>query len=431
MNANRGPYSALFAQRFQLPCRPLEGSVQLIFHWAVDDVLGDPASGPHAGPNVAGVYINGVPLNISGGNRLSQTTVSVSVPASILNPGANWLYVYMRDAGCGISGVIYSATLRGVCPSCAQDNEQVWNKCLPSTPSAVIDCAPPTPWNFLAAQSTDDFVATYTGLVNTVEWWGTLSHPSQRFRRFQINFYPQDPDCTPPYGNPIYSACVYAYSRFAGYDCNGKRVWKFTAHLPPPYFNQVAGQKYWLMINEIDSESIRPGRTDFEWSGHSACNSCDDGPQVCNCAAIKFTVENGVVFVNPVLGCQGEVTDLAWALRWRTLIRFVGDMSTLRSALVSIRLPDGGPVLESQPIILRDPQDSDGDVPFLLTSLPEGAYELEVSIGGALPIRVPVTLEGGVLEVNLNTLTMGDLNGDGSVDDADLLVVLFNFGAGR
>jgi hypothetical protein len=150
----------------------------------VDDFLGDPASGQYAGPNISGVYINGVPLSISAAGYGSQHVATVSVPSSILNPGANYLYVYMRDAGCGVSGVIYSATLRGVCPACMYDNEQPWNKCLPSTPSAVIDCAPPAPWNMLVAQSTDDFVATYTGLVNTVEWWGTLSHPSQRKRPF-------------------------------------------------------------------------------------------------------------------------------------------------------------------------------------------------------------------------------------------------------
>jgi len=169
VNAFRLDCSALFAQRFDLPCRPLEGSVQLTIHWAVDDFLGDPASGQYAGSNISGVYINGVPLNISGQGISAQSTATVSVPASILNSGANWLYVYVRDTHCGAAGVIYSATLRGVCPACMYDNEQPWNKCLPSTPSAVLFCGTPSQQNALAAIGTDDFVATYTGPVNTVE----------------------------------------------------------------------------------------------------------------------------------------------------------------------------------------------------------------------------------------------------------------------
>ena len=431
VNAFRLDRSALFAQRFDLPCRPLEGSVQLTFHWAVDDFLGDPASGQYAGPNISGVYINGVPLNISGPGYNFQSTATVSVPSSILNPGANYLYVYMRDAGCDVAGVIYSATLRGVCPACMYDNEQPWNKCLPSTPSDVIDCAPPTPWNMLVAQSTDDFVATYTGPVNTVEWWGTLSHPSQRKRPFQIAIYRQDPNCRPPYGLPLYRVCVRAQARPVGYDCNGKRVWHFRAYLPAPYFNQVAGQRYWLMITEIDSASIRPGQTDFEWSGHAACQSCAGDGFYCNCRAIKFTFDGSQVYVNPVQGCQGEITDLAWALRWRTHIKLHTGNNPPHAAHVRVRLPDNGPVLEEHALV-GDADLEEGDAwATLVSSLPEGAYELEVLIDGSLPMSFPITLDGSEVEIDLSNRVLGDLNGDGSVDDADLLVVLFNFGAGR
>jgi len=429
VDANRADRSALFAQRFDLPCRPMEDSVELKFYWAVDDFLGDPASGQYAGPNISGVYINGVPLNISGPGYNFQSTATVSVPSSILNPGANYLYVYMRDAGCDVAGVIYSATLRGVCPDCRFDNEQPWNKCLPSTPSEVIDCAPPTPWNMLVAQSADDFVATYTGLVNTVEWWGTLSHPSQRTRPFQIAIYQQDANCRPPYGLPLYRVCVRAQARPVGYDCNGKRVWHFRAYLPAPYFNQVAGQKYWLMITEIDSQSIRPGQTDFEWSGHAACQSCAGDGFYCNCRAIKFTFDGSQVYVNPIQGCQGEITDLAWALRWRTHIKLLTGNNPPHAARVRIRLPNSGPVLEEQAI--SGDADLDGEAwATLATSLPEGEYELEVLIDGSLPMTFPITLDGSEVEIDLSSRVLGDLNGDGSVDDADLLTVLFNFGAG-
>lgn len=421
--------SILFAQRFALPCRPIEGTVTLTLYWAVDDRLGDPAGGA----NPAGVYINGVALPISGGNGYtSQATATVSVPASILNAGANYLFVYVRDTGCVISGVIYSATIRGLCPSCSYDNEQPWNKCLPSVPSGIIDCAPPTPFNNLVAQSTDDFIATYTGAVNTVEWWGTLSDPAQRHRPFQIAFYPQDPQCRPPYGFPIYRACVIPVAKPAGVDCEGRRVWHFRARLPAPYFQQVAGQKYWLMFLEIDSASVRPGQTDFQWSGHAACNNCANGELVCNCRAIKFTVVNGFVIVNPITGCNGEITDLAWALRWRTRLH-LNFASPLRGAITArLRIPDGA-VVEEHALQIEEYTDDTGAVRYravLDTPLPEGAYELEIFSNGALAKRLSLTVAGEVHEIDADLPYWGDLNGDGSIDDADLLTVLFNFGAG-
>jgi hypothetical protein len=224
--------------------------------------------------------------------------------------------------------------------------------------------------------------------------------------------------------------CVRAQARPVGYDCNGKRVWHFRAYLPAPYFNQVAGQRYWLMITEIDSASIRPGQTDFEWSGHAACQSCAGDGFYCNCRAIKFTSDGSQVYVNPVLGCQGEITDLAWALRWRTHIKLLTGNNPPHAARVRIRLPNSGPILEEQAI--SGDADSDGEAwATLATSLPEGEYELEVLMDGSLPMSFPITLDGSEVEIDLSNRVLGDLNGDGSVDDADLLVVLFNFGAGR
>ncbi|MCX7925172.1 MAG: hypothetical protein N2554_05105, partial [Fimbriimonadales bacterium] len=427
-NPNGEGHTALFAQRFILPCIPADGTVTLTFHWAADDQLGDP---PNGAPNM-GVFINGIPLNIHGGTFSTQSTVTVPVPASILNAGANYLYVYVWEYGCvSPGGVIYSATIRGLCSTCIVENEQPWNRCLPSTPSAVVDCAPPLPYNMLGAQCADDFIATYTGSVNTVEWWGTLSDPAQRHRPFQISIFPRNQPCQRPEGMPIYSVCVRPQATPVGWDCRGKRVWHFRAHLPAPYFQQVAGQAYWLMILEVDSESVRPYQNDFEWSGHAACKDCPNGELVCNCRAIKITLQNNQIQVNPVLGCHGEITDLAWALRWRTRI-VVNTHSPLRSAITArLRIP-GGAVVEERALQVEEYADESGTVRYravLDTPLPEGDYELEVVSNGALALRQQVNLDGGVLEVDGNGMLWGDLNGDGSIDDADLLTVLFNFGA--
>jgi hypothetical protein len=135
--------------------------------------------------------------------------------------------------------------------------------------------------------------------------------------------------------------------------------------------------------------------------------------------------------VNPVQGCQGEITDLAWALRWRTHIKLHTGNNPPHAARVRVRLPDGGPVLEEHALV-GDADLEEGDAwATLVSSLPEGAYELEVLIDGSLPMTFPITLDGSEVEIDLSNRVLGDLNGDGSVDDADLLVVLFNFGAGR
>jgi hypothetical protein len=81
--------------------------------WATDDFLGDQPSYP--GPNPGGVYINGADLGpaFSGpGANQQYTAVAYNVP---LNAGVNSLAVYQRDAGCGIAGLIMSATVYTNC----------------------------------------------------------------------------------------------------------------------------------------------------------------------------------------------------------------------------------------------------------------------------------------------------------------------------
>jgi len=55
--------------------------------------------------------------------------------------------------------------------------------------------------------------------------------------------------------------------------------------------------------------------------------------------------------------------------------------------------------------------------------------KLELVLPGALPRRFDFPAMGGETLLRYEPV-LGDLNGDGHVDDADLLIVLFNFGAG-
>jgi hypothetical protein len=98
--------SALFAQDFTVPEPCCIQHATLTFCWAQDDWLGDLDTFINQG-----VYLNGTALPISGGSYAAETSVVVDV-TGVLHCGVNTLYVYNRDAGCAISGVIYSATFQ-------------------------------------------------------------------------------------------------------------------------------------------------------------------------------------------------------------------------------------------------------------------------------------------------------------------------------
>ncbi|MFO0875046.1 MAG: LamG-like jellyroll fold domain-containing protein [Phycisphaerales bacterium] len=114
------PHSVLYAHPFTVGGSAILGAT-ITLTWAVDDLLGDPVGDPAP----IGAYVNGQALPaLTGGNYASPTTVTTTIPASALVPGANTLYLYQRDLGCGGSGLIYSASIE-VCvapavPSCVE-----------------------------------------------------------------------------------------------------------------------------------------------------------------------------------------------------------------------------------------------------------------------------------------------------------------------
>ncbi|MBK7189720.1 MAG: hypothetical protein IPH86_13835 [bacterium] len=102
--------STLFCAPFDSECA-IADSIRIC--WAADDFLGDVPSFP--GPNPGGIYINGVDLGpaFSGpGSNPQYTAVAYNVPLTV---GANTLSVYQRDAGCGIAGLVLSATVYTDC----------------------------------------------------------------------------------------------------------------------------------------------------------------------------------------------------------------------------------------------------------------------------------------------------------------------------
>jgi hypothetical protein len=108
IDQNRKQRSALYSIPFTVdvpdPC--CIEYAQLDFCWMADDLLGD--GPPFGGPNLFGVYLNGVGLPIVGGDFTTAQRIIIDV-TSTLHCGENRLYVYVRDAGCGVAGTIFSA----------------------------------------------------------------------------------------------------------------------------------------------------------------------------------------------------------------------------------------------------------------------------------------------------------------------------------
>jgi len=105
--------STLYSVPFNVPVPDpccLEAAT-LDFCWMADDILGDPASA--GGPNVLGVYLDGQPMPIAGGNYAVGTRVIVDIK-NYLHCGQNHLYIYNRDLGCAVSGINFSAQINYV-----------------------------------------------------------------------------------------------------------------------------------------------------------------------------------------------------------------------------------------------------------------------------------------------------------------------------
>ncbi|MBX3365351.1 MAG: hypothetical protein KF866_11385 [Phycisphaeraceae bacterium] len=102
------PASALYAVPFNVTTTGIT-SATLTLHWACDDTLGGLLAGA-GDPNQMGVYINGVPVPIAGGSFSSQSSVFNVNVTGLVNTGANTMYLYQRDIGVSVSGLIFSAT---------------------------------------------------------------------------------------------------------------------------------------------------------------------------------------------------------------------------------------------------------------------------------------------------------------------------------
>lgn len=100
--------SVLYAVPFWINTVGITSAI-LNFEGGVDDMLGDWLYG---GPNPDGLYINGVGAGYQyvGFNYAVPTTHTQNI-TGMVNTGQNYLYYYQRDAGYGVSGIIFSGTI--------------------------------------------------------------------------------------------------------------------------------------------------------------------------------------------------------------------------------------------------------------------------------------------------------------------------------
>jgi len=144
--------------------------------------------------------------------------------------------------------------------------------------SRVGNCAEHRPFK---RQALDDWIATVNSPVTKIEWWGTLTNPAQASKMFFVAIYKHDPATNKPaMGSLIAQRCVVPQAVYVGTDCKGMRVFKFTAKFAVGWFNQTAGQHYWLNVSESDKESAKQLVEDFRWSGRRPIK---------NAPAVQFT----------------------------------------------------------------------------------------------------------------------------------------------
>lgn len=113
------PASALYCHTFNVQTCCIQQAI-LNFCWSGDDALGD---GIYGGPNLDGVYINGVPVvpSINTGSYATPTQVGGVNVTALLHCGQNQLQIYNRDAALVVSGIVYTAVIDIV--ECSVPNE--------------------------------------------------------------------------------------------------------------------------------------------------------------------------------------------------------------------------------------------------------------------------------------------------------------------
>ncbi|MBN8645917.1 MAG: hypothetical protein J0L61_11835 [Planctomycetes bacterium] len=304
--------------------------------------------------------------------------------------------------------------------------------------SKVTACTQPQP---TPAVALDDWLCTKTGPILRIGWWGWLSGTAQSQRPFYIAIYREDPANTcRPFPQPIYTACVVPDQvKLVSKSCEfvpgtntNRPIYYLSAKLPTPFTQDgtpTNPQHYFLQISEIDTQSLQFGPEDFRWAGRRPIQVC---PAMQRSAA--------GVFVQPILdACDNIEDDLSFRLFSRSITIVLNPAVAIPGSATISLYPvagTGGDSLPMESLSLNftkitysvDPQRTNTvSVDF---DSPDGNYIMEVRAPGALPQRIPVTLQEGTeyQPSSFFDVFYGDLDGDGFINTNDLAAMLGSFG---
>ncbi len=193
--------------------------------------------------------------------------------------------------------VLVLAALAAACAATAQVPhwDQSWN---PVTKRAAHTSTATMPMGLAMPQiCRDDFVLEAGTSVGRVDWWGTEDGTVTQF----IIISNCNHNCTPK--AQITNEVVVPTKVFAGIDCQGKMVYRYSVVLatPIPYVGGFNGRT-WISIAENDATSSMVGVPQFSWSGVRPIRNC------------PATGWNNVNFVPLVDACDGKRNDLAFVL---------------------------------------------------------------------------------------------------------------------
>jgi hypothetical protein len=295
---------------------------------------------------------------------------------------------------------------------------QPWRQPLASHASVVENCGgAQVPFGPIAM---DDFLCTKNGPLVRMQWWGTMDNPNlPPQRRFFIRFWSHagTANCRPT--QSLWQGCVDATFTTVGVDCQNRRVLLWSANLPQPYFNQIAGTRYWVQISEVDRGtaagqvvSPRPGVIDWRWSAHR---------DIKNCPALQIAPSGAIT--QPILDpCDQQPDDLAFRIYSR------GITGTLTPGTYTLRLFYPGTRVVADTIPFRTDDEGNFDA---YPEVPDGTYDLLLEGMASTGLLLPAVqiADGSVRELGQVTLNQGDANNDGRVNFSDITAVLGNFGA--
>jgi hypothetical protein len=170
--------------------------------------------------------------------------------------------------------------------------------------SRVTNCAEHRPYPKIAL---DDWKAGVNSPVTKIVWWGVLTNTAQAQKPFFVAIYKDNGAGKPVLTSMIAQKCVVpAATPTTMVDCQGRKIWMFTAKFPVGWFNQTAGIKYWLQVSESDKESAKVLSEDFRWSGRRP---------ILNSPAVQFSASG--VFNTLVDLCDQLRDDLSFEI-WRS-----------------------------------------------------------------------------------------------------------------